>query len=158
MARKYIAEVGLKGFEHRYPAQLSGGMRQRVGLARALTVNADIILMDEPFSSVDEQTRRKFQEDLLDLLRHHQKTVIFVTHSIEEAAYLSDQIALLSPRPGRVAKIVRPNVDTAAARRDPPRPRLPRHGRRNLGNARGNTYEDAASSRCGRCSGRSPAG
>ena len=111
VARKYIAEVGLKGFEHRYPAQLSGGMRQRVGLARALTVNAEIILMDEPFSSVDEQTRRKFQEDLLDLLRHHQKTVIFVTHSIEEAAYLSDQIALLSPQPDRVSKIVRPNID-----------------------------------------------
>ena len=111
VARKYIGEVGLNGFEHRYPNQLSGGMRQRVGLARALTVDADIILMDEPFSSVDEQTRRKFQEDLLDLLRHHQKTVIFVTHSIEEAAYLSDQIALLSPRPGTVSKIVRPNVD-----------------------------------------------
>jgi NitT/TauT family transport system ATP-binding protein len=111
IARRYIAEVGLKGFEHRYPNQLSGGMRQRVGLARALTVDADIILMDEPFSSVDEQTRRKFQEDLLDLLRHHQKTVIFVTHSIEEAAYLSDQIALLSPRPGTVSKIVKPDVD-----------------------------------------------
>jgi NitT/TauT family transport system ATP-binding protein len=111
VARKYIAEVGLKGFEHRHPNQLSGGMRQRVGLARALTVDADIILMDEPFSSVDEQTRRKFQEDLLDLLRHHQKTVIFVTHSIEEAAYLSDQIALLSPRPGTVSKIVRPGID-----------------------------------------------
>jgi NitT/TauT family transport system ATP-binding protein len=111
VARKYIAEVGLKGFEHRTPNQLSGGMRQRVGLARALTVDADIILMDEPFSSVDEQTRRKFQEDLLDLLRHHQKTVIFVTHSIEEAAYLSDQIALLSPRPGRVSRIVKPAVD-----------------------------------------------
>jgi NitT/TauT family transport system ATP-binding protein len=111
VARKYIAEVGLMGFEHRPPNQLSGGMRQRVGLARALTVDADIILMDEPFSSVDEQTRRKFQEDLLDLLRHHQKTVIFVTHSIEEAAYLSDQIALLSPRPGTVSKIVRPAVD-----------------------------------------------
>jgi NitT/TauT family transport system ATP-binding protein len=111
IARKYIAEVGLKGFEHRYPAQLSGGMRQRVGLARALAVDADIILMDEPFSSVDEQTRRKFQEDLLDLLRHHQKTVIFVTHSIEEAAYLSDQIALLSPRPGTVSKIVKPDID-----------------------------------------------
>ena len=82
-----------------------------MGLARALTVDADIILMDEPFSSVDEQTRRKFQEDLLDLLRHHQKTVIFVTHSIEEAAYLSDQIALLSPRPGTVSRIVRPAVD-----------------------------------------------
>ena len=86
-------------------------MRQRVGLARALTVDADIILMDEPFSSVDEQTRRKFQEDMLDLLRHRQKTVIFVTHSIEEAAYLSDQIVLLSPRPGTVSQIIRPNVD-----------------------------------------------
>jgi NitT/TauT family transport system ATP-binding protein len=113
VARRYIAEVGLKGFEHRHPSQLSGGMRQRVGLARALTVDADIILMDEPFSSVDEQTRRKFQEDLLDLLRHHQKTVIFVTHSIEEAAYLSDQIVLLSPRPGTVSKIINPNVDRA---------------------------------------------
>ena len=110
-ARRYIAEVGLKGFEANHPNQLSGGMKQRVGLARALTVDADIILMDEPFSSVDEQTRRKFQEDLLDLLRHRQKTVIFVTHSIEEAAYLSDQIALLSPRPGTVSKIIRPNVD-----------------------------------------------
>jgi NitT/TauT family transport system ATP-binding protein len=110
-ARRYIAEVGLKGFEASYPNQLSGGMRQRVGLARALAVDADIILMDEPFSSVDEQTRRKFQEDLLDLLRHRQKTVIFVTHSIEEAVYLSDQIALLSPRPGTVSKIIRPNVD-----------------------------------------------
>ena len=110
-ARRYIAEVGLTGFEASHPNQLSGGMRQRVGLARALAVDADIILMDEPFSSVDEQTRRKFQEDLLDLLRHRRKTVIFVTHSIEEAAYLSDQIALLSPRPGTVSKIIRPNVD-----------------------------------------------
>jgi NitT/TauT family transport system ATP-binding protein len=76
-------------------------MRQRVGLARALAVDADIILMDEPFSSVDEQTRRKFQEELLELLRYKQKTVVFVTHSIEEAAYLSDQIVLLSPRRGR---------------------------------------------------------
>jgi NitT/TauT family transport system ATP-binding protein len=111
IARKHIAEVGLKTFESSYPHQLSGGMRQRVGLARALTVDADIILMDEPFSSVDEQTRRKFQEELLDLLRHKNKTVIFVTHSIEEAAYLSDQIVLLSPRPGTVSKIIEPNVD-----------------------------------------------
>lgn len=111
IARKHIAEVGLKTFESSYPHQLSGGMRQRVGLARALTVDADIILMDEPFSSVDEQTRRKFQEELLDLLRHKNKTVIFVTHSIEEAAYLSDQIILLSPRPGTVSKIIEPNVD-----------------------------------------------
>jgi NitT/TauT family transport system ATP-binding protein len=111
IARKHIAEVGLTTFETSYPHQLSGGMRQRVGLARALTVDADIILMDEPFSSVDEQTRRKFQEELLDLLRHKNKTVIFVTHSIEEAAYLSDQIFLLSPRPGTISKIIQPNID-----------------------------------------------
>ena len=111
IARKHIAEVGLKSFEASYPHQLSGGMRQRVGLARALAVDADIILMDEPFSSVDEQTRRKFQEDLLDLLRNKRKTVIFVTHSIEEAAYLSDQIVLLSARPGTVSKIIQPNID-----------------------------------------------
>jgi NitT/TauT family transport system ATP-binding protein len=110
-ARRYIAEVGLEGFEERHPNELSGGMKQRVGRARALAEDAGIILMDEPFSSVDEQTRRKFQEDLLALLRHHRKTVIFVTHSIEEAAYLSDQIVLLSPRPGTVSRIVRPAVD-----------------------------------------------
>jgi NitT/TauT family transport system ATP-binding protein len=111
IARKHIAEVGLKSFEASYPHQLSGGMRQRVGLARALAVDADIILMDEPFSSVDEQTRRKFQEELLDLLRNKKKTVVFVTHSIEEAAYLSDQIVLLSTRPGTVSKIIQPDID-----------------------------------------------
>jgi len=111
IAHKFIKEVGLTGFELSYPHQLSGGMRQRVGLARALTVDADIILMDEPFSSVDEQTRRKFQEDLLELLQHRQKTVIFVTHSIEEAAYLSDRIVLLSARPGMISQIIQPNVD-----------------------------------------------
>jgi NitT/TauT family transport system ATP-binding protein len=110
IARKHIAEVGLHAFESSYPHQLSGGMRQRVGLARALAVDADIILMDEPFSSVDEQTRRKFQEELLDLLKHKKKTVIFVTHSIEEAAYLSDQIVLLSARPGTVSKIIQPSI------------------------------------------------
>jgi NitT/TauT family transport system ATP-binding protein len=117
IARKQIGEVGLASFESSYPHQLSGGMRQRVGLARALAVDADIILMDEPFSSVDEQTRRKFQEELLELLRHKQTTVIFVTHSIEEAAYLSDQIVLLSPRPGTVSKIIHPNIERGA--RDP---------------------------------------
>jgi NitT/TauT family transport system ATP-binding protein len=110
IARKYIAEVGLGGFESKYPHQLSGGMKQRVGLARALSVKADIVLMDEPFSAVDEQTRRKFQEDLLELLAIERKTVIFVTHSIEEAVYLSDQVILLSARPGTVSRIVRPNI------------------------------------------------
>ena len=118
IAHKHIGEVGLKSFESSYPHQLSGGMRQRVGLARALTVDADIILMDEPFSSVDEQTRRKFQEELLDLLKHKKKTVIFVTHSIEEAVYLSDRIVLLSPRPGKVSQIIEPNIDRQARNPD----------------------------------------
>ena len=118
IARRQIAEAGLSDFESSYPHQLSGGMKQRVGLARALAVDADIILMDEPFSSVDEQTRRKFQEELLDLLRHKQKTVIFVTHSIEEAAYLSDQIVLLSRRPGTVSKIIQPNIERAGRNPD----------------------------------------
>jgi NitT/TauT family transport system ATP-binding protein len=105
-ARRYIKKVGLAGFEGRYPHELSGGMRQRVGLARALSVDADVLLMDEPFSAVDEQTRRLFQEELLYLLAKENKSVIFVTHSIEEAVYVSDRIVLLSPRPGRVNKIV----------------------------------------------------
>ncbi len=107
----YIKEVGLLGFEDKYPHQLSGGMRQRTGLARALTINSDILLMDEPFSAVDEQMRRKLQEDLLNLLKVENKTVIFVTHSIEEAVYLADQVVILSGRPGSVAEIVYPEID-----------------------------------------------
>lgn len=110
-ARHYVNEVGLAGFEDKYPHELSGGMRQRVGLARALAVDADVLLMDEPFSAVDEQTRRKFQEDLIRLREIEKKTFILVTHSIEEAVYLSDRIVLLSPRPGRLNKIVTPEID-----------------------------------------------
>ena len=108
IAAKYIGDVGLKGFENSFPHELSGGMRQRVGLARALSVDAQVLLMDEPFSAVDEQTRRKFQEDLLNLVKNENKTFIFVTHSIEEAVYVSDQIALLLPRPSRVSEVIRP--------------------------------------------------
>ena len=113
-ALHYINEVVLSGFENKYPHELSGGMRQRVGLARALVVNSDVLLMDEPFSAVDEQNRRKFQEDLLLLLANENKTVIFVTHSIEEAVYVSDQIVILSPRPGRVHSIIRPDFSRKA--------------------------------------------
>jgi NitT/TauT family transport system ATP-binding protein len=111
VARRNIAEVGLQGAESKYPHELSGGMRQRAGLARALSVDADILLMDEPFASVDEQNRRKFQEDLLKLLAHEKKTVIFVTHSIEEAVYISDQVVILTRNPGRVSRVVRPEID-----------------------------------------------
>ena len=123
IAQNYIEEVGLQGFENSFPHELSGGMRQRVGLARALAVDADVLLMDEPFSAVDEQTRRKFQEDLLQLVANKNKTFIFVTHSIEEAVYVSDQIAILLPRPSRVLEIIRPSNFRAkgvdAIRRDP---------------------------------------
>ena len=123
IAEKYINDVGLKGFEKSFPHELSGGMRQRVGLARALSVDADVLLMDEPFSAVDEQTRRKFQEDLLSLVANENKTFIFVTHSIEEAVYVSDQIAILLPRPSRVSDIIRPTglreKDLSTIRRDP---------------------------------------
>ena len=122
IAATYIGDVGLKGFENSFPHELSGGMRQRVGLARALSVDSKVLLMDEPFSAVDEQTRRKFQEDLLNLVKNENKTFIFVTHSIEEAVYVSDQIALLLPRPSRVSEVIRPssfkNKDVDSIRRD----------------------------------------
>ena len=122
IAAKYIGDVGLQGFENSFPHELSGGMRQRVGLARALSVDSQVLLMDEPFSAVDEQTRRKFQEDLLNLVKDENKTFIFVTHSIEEAVYVSDQIALLLPRPSRVSEVIRPssfkNKDVDSIRRD----------------------------------------
>ncbi|MDA9601333.1 ABC transporter ATP-binding protein [Alphaproteobacteria bacterium] len=109
IARKYIKQVGLDGFENSFPHELSGGMRQRVGLARALSVDSPVLLMDEPFSAVDEQTRRKFQEELLQLVKNENKTFIFVTHSIEEAVYVSDQVAILLPRPSRVSEIIKPS-------------------------------------------------
>ncbi|MGH3342416.1 MAG: ABC transporter ATP-binding protein [Carbonactinosporaceae bacterium] len=111
VAREYIAKMNLTGFEETFPHQLSGGMRQRVGLARAMAVDADILLMDEPFASVDEQIRRKFQEDLLRLLSEEKKTVVFVTHSIEEAVYVSDQVVILTRGPAQVSKVVRPGID-----------------------------------------------
>ena len=123
-ARHYIDEVGLSGFEQKYPHELSGGMRQRVGLARALCVDADVLMLDEPFSAVDEQNRRKFQEDLIRLRANKNKTFIFVTHSIEEAVYVSDRIVLLSPRPGRVSQIIEPAIDRSG---DPDRIRRDRH-------------------------------
>ncbi|OYX40683.1 MAG: ABC transporter [Rhodobacterales bacterium 32-67-9] len=123
IAETYIANVGLAGFEKAFPHELSGGMRQRVGLARALSVDSQVLLLDEPFSAVDEQTRRKFQEDLLSLVENENKTFIFVTHSIEEAVYVSDQIAILLPRPSRVSEIIRPssfrNKGVENIRRDP---------------------------------------
>jgi len=105
-ALRSISKVGLAGFEQAYPSQLSGGMQQRVGLARALAVSPQVLLMDEPFASIDEQTRRLFQDDLLTLWSEERKTVVLVTHSMEEAIYLSDRVVVLSPRPGRVHQVL----------------------------------------------------
>jgi ABC-type nitrate/sulfonate/bicarbonate transport system ATPase subunit len=109
-----IELVGLAGFENKYPRELSGGMQQRVAIARALAMDPGIILMDEPFGALDELTRAEMQQELLRIWQARRKTVIFVTHSISEALFLSDRIVVLSPHPGRLRKQF--HIDT-------PRPR-----------------------------------
>jgi ABC-type nitrate/sulfonate/bicarbonate transport system ATPase subunit len=101
-----LEKVGLTEFAERYPGELSGGMQQRVGLARALAVDPKVLLMDEPFGALDEQTRRLLQEELLLMWEESPKTVVFVTHSMEEAVLLGDRVVLMSPRPGRIDEIV----------------------------------------------------
>lgn len=106
IADQYIDQVGLAGFEERYPHQLSGGQQQRVAIARALAVDPDILFMDEPFGALDALTRMKLQDDVLRLSGEHNKTIIFVTHDIEEAVFLADRIVVLEPNPGNIKSIV----------------------------------------------------
>lgn len=98
--------VGLQDFGNKYPFELSGGMQQRVGIARALALDPEFLLMDEPFSALDEFTREKLNEDLLNIWSKTKKTVIFVTHNIPESVFLSDRVVVLSPHPGRISAIV----------------------------------------------------
>ena len=105
-AQAYIDLVKLTGFENSYPSQLSGGMKQRAALARTLAVDPTILLMDEPFGALDAQTRGLMQEELLSIWQRQRKTVVFVTHDVQEAVYLSERIAIMSARPGRIKEIV----------------------------------------------------
>ncbi len=102
----YVKVVGLEGFEQAYPYQLSGGMQQRCGLARALAINPKTLLMDEPFGAVDAQTREILQEELLRIWEAEKKTMVFITHSIDEAILLGDRVVVMSPRPGQVREIL----------------------------------------------------
>ena len=106
VARQYIDLVGLRGVEGRYPHELSGGMQQRVGIARALTRRPVLLLMDEPFGALDAQTREQLQDEFLQVLKVTQHTVLFVTHSIDEALVLSDRIIVFTPSPGRIRSVI----------------------------------------------------
>jgi NitT/TauT family transport system ATP-binding protein len=109
-AAEIISQVGLAGFEASYPAELSGGMRQRVGIARVLIMQPEVVLMDEPFGSLDAQTRMSMQELLLELWERHQQTVLFITHDIEEALLLADRVCIMTARPGRIRKSIEVSI------------------------------------------------
>ena len=106
VAQTYLHLVGLDDFADRYPHELSGGMRQRVTVARALAIKPQILLMDEPFGALDAQTRNRLQEELLEIWEKTKKTIIFVTHSVDEAVYLADRLIVLTSRPARVCEVI----------------------------------------------------
>lgn len=105
-ANYYLNLVGLTGFENHFPNELSGGMKQRVAIARSLAYEPEILLMDEPFAALDAQTRETLQEELINIWRSSKRTIIFITHSIDEAIYLSQRVAIMTSRPGRIKEII----------------------------------------------------
>jgi NitT/TauT family transport system ATP-binding protein len=114
-ARALIEMVGLKGFENFYPKELSGGMKQRVALARTLAYHPEVLLMDEPFGALDAHTRTRLQNDLLNIWERDRKTVLFVTHSVEEAVFLSDKVVMMTRSPGRIRQVI--GIDLPRPRR-----------------------------------------
>jgi len=119
IVEEHIALVGLKGFEKRYPHQLSGGMRQRVSIARALAVNPHVLLMDEPFAALDAQNRALMQKEMVRIWDHARKTCVLVTHSIEEAIALSDRILVMTKRPGTIKADIRVELPRPRSEDDP---------------------------------------
>ncbi len=111
IATELLGPLGLKGFAGKYPRELSGGMKQRVAIGRALAIDTKILLMDEPFGALDEQTRVLMGEWLLDIWRRTRKTVIFVTHSLHEALFLSTRVAVMTARPGRIKSVLELSMD-----------------------------------------------
>jgi NitT/TauT family transport system ATP-binding protein len=118
-AKQYIEMVGLERFESRYPHELSGGMKQRVAIARALVNNPRALLMDEPFGALDAQTRNIMQSELLKIWGEEKKTVVFVTHSVDEAIYLADRIVIMSARPGKIKDVIEVDLDRPRNRTSP---------------------------------------
>jgi NitT/TauT family transport system ATP-binding protein len=116
--QKYVRLMGLDGFQHKYPKELSGGMKQRVALARTLAYDPGVLLMDEPFGALDAQTRELQQDELLSIWRERKKTVLFVTHSVDEAVYLSEKVLIMTTRPGRIKNIVDINLDRSRNREE----------------------------------------
>jgi NitT/TauT family transport system ATP-binding protein len=114
-SRALIEMVGLKGFENFYPKELSGGMKQRVALARTLAYHPEVLLMDEPFGALDAHTRTRLQNDLLNIWERDRKTVLFVTHSVEEAVFLSDKVVMMTRSPGRIRQVI--DIDLPRPRR-----------------------------------------
>ncbi|MEH2479840.1 ABC-type nitrate/sulfonate/bicarbonate transport system ATPase subunit [Nitrobacteraceae bacterium AZCC 2146] len=128
VAERFVAMTGLAGFESHYPHQLSGGMRQRVNVARALAVDPRILLLDEPFAALDAQTREIMQAELLSIWRQSRKTILLITHQIDEAVFLSDRVIVFSARPGSVreeVKIDLPRLRSLELKRPPPPPPPP---------------------------------
>ncbi|GGN99412.1 ABC transporter ATP-binding protein [Actinoplanes lobatus] len=117
-AREYLDLVGLTGFHDRYPHELSGGMKQRVAIARSLAFDPDVLLMDEPFAALDAQTRDGLQDELLRIWEKTGKTIVFITHGIEEAVYLGQRVAVLTSRPGRIKEVVEVPIDARSATED----------------------------------------